>query len=131
MKDVLSRRLIARCNISGPLYPLRLPVAHSLVATTESTLWHRRLGHPGHDTLSQLASSGLSACHHDTSSSLYHASQLGRHVCLPFPVSSSRATNNFDIINLIYGHPLFLVFLVSNIIWLFLMTAHITYGRFP
>ena len=41
------------------------------------------------------------------------------------------ATNNFDIINLIYGHPLFLVFLVSNIIWLFLMTSLTTYGRFP
>ena len=99
VKDLLSRRLIARCNSSGPLYPLRLPVAHSLAAATESTLWHRRLGHPGQEALSQLASSGLPACRHDTSSSLCHACQLGRHLRLPFPVSTSRATHNFDLIH--------------------------------
>ena len=38
VKDLLSRRLIVRCNSSGPLYPLCLPVALSLVAATESTL---------------------------------------------------------------------------------------------
>jgi hypothetical protein len=57
VKVLLSRIEIARCNSSGPLYPLRLPLAHSLVAQAPSPLWHRRLGHPGHEALSKLASS--------------------------------------------------------------------------
>ncbi|KAF8651673.1 hypothetical protein HU200_063184 [Digitaria exilis] len=39
----LSHSTFPRCNSSGPLYPLRLPSAHSLVAKTASPLWHRRL----------------------------------------------------------------------------------------
>ena len=82
---------------SEPLYPLRLPAAHSLVAATESSLWHRRLGHPRHEALSKLASS-LPTCHHDTTT-VCHACQLGRHVRLPFHLSTSRASNNFDLIH--------------------------------
>jgi len=88
MKDLLSRNVIVRCNSSGPLYPLRLLAAQSLVATDGSTLWHRLLGHPGHEVLSKLASFGLPACRHDTSSTLCHACQLGRRVRLPFHMSA-------------------------------------------
>src|SRR6185369_7341482 len=78
VKDLQSRNVIVRCNSSGPLYPLRLPAARSLVATSGSSLWHRRLGHPGHEAFSKLASSsGLPTCSHDSSSSLCHACQLG------------------------------------------------------
>ena len=97
VKDLLSRNVIVRCNSSGPLYPLRLPAAHSLVAATESSLWHRRLGHPGHEALSKLASS-LPTCRHDTTT-ICHACQLGRHVGLPFHLSTSRASNKFDLIH--------------------------------
>ena len=97
VKDLNSRNLIARCNSSGPLYPLRLDPAHSFIAKGASPLWHRRLGHPGHEALSKLASSvspSIADC-----SDLCHACQLGRHVRLPFPVSSSRASNKFDLIH--------------------------------
>jgi len=97
VKDLLSRNVIVRCNSSGPLYPLRLPAVQSLVAATESSLWHRRLGHPGHEALSKLASS-LPTCRHDTTT-VCHACQLGRHVRLPFHLSTSRASNKFDLIH--------------------------------
>ena len=38
VKDLQSRNVIVRCNSSGPLYPLRLPAAHSLVASSGSSL---------------------------------------------------------------------------------------------
>jgi len=91
-----SRTEIVRCNSSGPLYPLRLPPAHSLVARAASPLCHRRLGHPVHEALSKLASSVSYQI--ENCSNLCHACQLGHHVRLPFHVSTSRASNKFDLI---------------------------------
>ena len=45
VKDLASRRVLVRCNSAGPLYPLRLPPAAALVASS-SPPWHCRLGHP-------------------------------------------------------------------------------------
>jgi hypothetical protein len=99
MKDLLTWSEIARCNSSGPLYPLRFPAAaHSLVASSTSSLWHRRLGHRGHEALSKL-SSVIPLCNKDDSHSVCHACQLGRHIRLPFHVSRSHATRNFDLIH--------------------------------
>jgi hypothetical protein len=97
VKDLNSRNVIVRCNSSGPLYPLRLDPAHSLVAKSSSPLWHRRLDHPGHEALSKLES--IVPCSIEDCSDLCHACQLGRHVRLPFPVSSSRVSNKFDLIH--------------------------------
>jgi hypothetical protein len=99
VKDLLTRNVIVRCNSSGSLYPLRLPTAaQSFVAGSTSSFWHRRLGHPGHEALSKLASV-IPSCTLDASSSVCHACQLGRHTRLPFHVSSSRAIRNFDLIH--------------------------------
>ncbi|XP_021309205.1 uncharacterized protein LOC110432736 [Sorghum bicolor] len=65
VKDVASRRPLLRCDSTGPLYTLRfpasasppLPVLSAAFATTTSTTWHRRLGHPGRDALMQLSRS--------------------------------------------------------------------------
>jgi hypothetical protein len=70
VKDLASRRPLLRCDSAGPLYTLRFPAAPSssspsllsaaFAASTSSTTWHRRLGHPGRDALIQLSrSSGL------------------------------------------------------------------------
>jgi hypothetical protein len=95
VKDLKSRNVIIRCNSSGHLYPLHLPVAAALIAGSTSTIWHRRLGHPGQEVLAKLPFS----CTKDISSSLCHACQLGRHTCLPFRASSSRALSRFDLIH--------------------------------
>ena len=97
VKDLQTRNVIVMCNSSGALYPLRLPPAQSFVAKAASPLWHRRLGHPGHEALSQLASSV--SIHLEDCSDLCHAYKLGRHVRLPFHASASRASNKFDLIH--------------------------------
>ena len=97
MKDLLSRKLIVRCNSSRPLYPPHPPAAQSFVATTAS-LWNRHLGHPGHEALAKLASF-LPTFSDNGGSSLCHACQLGCHIRLPFHSSSSRASRNFELIH--------------------------------
>lgn len=101
VKDLLSKNVIARCNSSGQLYPLRpeafLP--HALTAGTSSVLWHRRLGHLGHEAFSKLASTSAIHCNKSELDSLCHACQLGRHTRLPFASSSSRASKPFDLIH--------------------------------
>ena len=102
MKDLQTRNVIVRCNSSGPLYPLLLSVVRPLALTAtvpSSTLWHRRLGHLGREALSSLVSSCAITCNKSDVEHLCHACQLGRHVRLPFPTSSSRAINNFELIH--------------------------------
>jgi len=97
VKDLESQRVIVRCNSSGSLYPLHLPAAHALAAVSTPSLWHRRLGHPGHKVLSKVAST-VPFCNKELSS-ICHACQLGRHTRLPFQSSDSRASSNFDLIH--------------------------------
>jgi hypothetical protein len=76
VKDLSTRNVIVSSNSTGPLYTLRLPgsttpsvgAMAALVATPHvlaavaPTTWHRRLGHPGPDTLSSLSRSFFIHC---------------------------------------------------------------------
>jgi hypothetical protein len=67
VKDLKTRSLIARCNSSGPLYPLNLPTppaapASSLLVEASPQLWHCRLRYIGHESLSHLISSSSITC---------------------------------------------------------------------
>ena len=82
VKDLTSRRLLARCDSVGPLYTLRLPavsttsslpLSHALATIASSVTWHRRLGHPGADALSKLSCSSDISCTRGTHESLCHA----------------------------------------------------------
>jgi hypothetical protein len=104
MKDLTTKNVIIRSNSTGPLYTMRLSVSltpssnavatlaavpHALTVVAPTT-WHRRLGHPGPDTLSSLTRSSFIQCtsnKHD----FCHACQLGKHIRLPFCSSSHRA----------------------------------------
>ncbi|WVZ93121.1 hypothetical protein U9M48_039127 [Paspalum notatum var. saurae] len=109
VKDSASRRPLLRCDSQGPLYTLRLPPSAAsplaspssaaFVATTSSTTWHRRLGHPGRDVLAQLSRSADLPCTRAPHELLCHACQLGRHVRLPFSASSSHADRLFDLVH--------------------------------
>jgi hypothetical protein len=88
--------------------------------------WLRCLGYPGVDVLSKLSHDSsvvCSRCSHD----LCHACQLGRHICLPFVSSNSRADNNFDLIHCaspvvsVSGYKYYLVILDdrSHFVWTF------------
>lgn len=100
VKDLRTKTVIAKCNSSSDLYPLlpSPPRPHALVATS-TTLWHNRLGHLGSEGLRPLVHSAAISCTHSTCDSLCHACQLGRHTCLPFTSSTSRASRHFDLIH--------------------------------
>jgi hypothetical protein len=128
VKDLPTRRVILRCDSSGPLYPLKSTTS-SLHATT-SSLWHQRLGHPGSTVLTQLAQSSAIPCTPNKNTPLCHACQLGRHVRLPFHSSSSHATRNFQLIHCdlwtspitsVSGHKYYLAILddYSHYLWTF------------
>ena len=129
VKDLPTRSEIVRCNSSGPLYPL-LPSASALLASSSPSLWHQRLGHPGHETLSKLAQSAAIKCTSSTTDGLCHACQLGRHIRLPFHASSSRASHMFQLLHCdlwtspitsVSGHKYYIVILddYSHYLWTF------------
>ncbi|XP_071712467.1 uncharacterized protein [Rutidosis leptorrhynchoides] len=98
--DYLTRRLLLRCDSNGDLYPLTPPSSttqQSLI--TSPVTWHQRLGHPGHDVFRRLVSDKDIICNKTSSPVLCHACQLGKHVRLPFSVSSSNVNAIFDIIH--------------------------------
>jgi histone deacetylase 1/2 len=103
VKDLQMRSVITRCNSTSHLYPFFPPTPANLVALTAapspSTLWHRRLGHIGHEALSKLLSSNAISCNKHHNDHVCHACQLGRHVRLPFSMSNSRALHPFDLIH--------------------------------
>jgi small nuclear ribonucleoprotein (snRNP)-like protein len=107
IRHLPTRAVLARCDSSGPLYSLHLTStpptsvtsSHALATTTTSVIWHRRLGHPRPDVMSQLSSrSGISYTR-GSSERLCHACQLGRHTRLPFSTSTSRAAQAFDLVH--------------------------------
>jgi hypothetical protein len=82
----MSRQEILGCNSSGPLYPLQLSSAQDLSVDSTSLLWHRHLGHTGHDVISKVAR--VIPFSNKEPSTLCHACQLG--VTLVFPFSHHR-----------------------------------------
>jgi hypothetical protein len=113
IKDLLTQNMILKSNSTGPLYTMCLPrfttpsadamaalaaTSHALAAVAP-TMWHRRLGHPGPDTLSSLSRSSFIHCT-SNKHEFCHACQLGKHIRLPFHSSSHRAEHPFDLIHL-------------------------------
>uniref|UniRef100_A0A8R7PP50 GAG-pre-integrase domain-containing protein n=1 Tax=Triticum urartu TaxID=4572 RepID=A0A8R7PP50_TRIUA len=102
MKDLHTRAVILRCNIHGDLYVFPSSVinhhAHGLIATTSTELWHRCLGHPGHDAMSHLHKQSYIPCN-KPASHVFHACQLGKHVRLPFTSSTSHCVEPFQLVH--------------------------------
>jgi hypothetical protein len=140
--------VLARCDSSGPLYSLNLPstphtrvasspvlttttTSHALATTTTSSaIWHRRLGHPGPDVMSQLSGHSDISYTRGSSERLCYACQLGRHSRLPFSISTSRAIQAFDLVHCdlwtspvlsLSGYKYYLVILddYSHFLWTF------------
>jgi hypothetical protein len=140
--------VLARCDSSSPLFSLHLPstlhtrvasspalttttTSHALATTTTfSAIWHRRLGHPGPDVMSQLSGHSDISYTRGSSERLCHACQLGRHSRLPFSTSTSRAVQAFDLVRCdvwtspvlsLFGYKYYLVILddYSHLLWTF------------
>ncbi|XP_071686819.1 uncharacterized protein [Rutidosis leptorrhynchoides] len=98
VKDYLTRQLLLRCDSTGDLYPVT-PHSPQHALVTSPITWHQRLGHPGHDVLRKLISIKDILCNKTMSPLFCHACQLGKHVRLPFSISSSNVESAFDIIH--------------------------------
>jgi hypothetical protein len=108
VKDLVTRSVISRYDSPDPLYTIPLRASptsalatqpYALVATASPSTLHHRLGHPSSDILSMLSRTSVITCPRAFNHSLCHACQLGRHVRLPFPSSSSRAVQPFALIH--------------------------------
>jgi hypothetical protein len=82
VKKLATRSVIARYDSSGPLYTIPLSVSatfstdappYALAAAASTSTWHRRLGHPSPDVLSQLSRNSVIICHRASFRSLCHA----------------------------------------------------------
>jgi hypothetical protein len=76
-----------RCESGGDLYPLRLPQHQAFTASSSTSLWHQRLGHPGHLITDQILSYFPFHCNKSDAHSC-SACRLGKHVHLPFAASA-------------------------------------------
>ncbi|WVZ65184.1 hypothetical protein U9M48_014593 [Paspalum notatum var. saurae] len=56
IKDLCTKTELLRCDSAGDLYPLTASAATALVAHSTAR-WHKRLGHPSNNSLSQVLSS--------------------------------------------------------------------------
>jgi hypothetical protein len=145
VKDLATRTPLARCDSSGPLYTFRPSSTDAspppvLVSTTSSTTWHRRLGHPGPDVMTNLTRSLHPSCSRGRFEGLCHACQLGRHTRLPFSISTSRAEQAFDLVHYdlwtslvlsISGYKYYLMILddYSHFLWSF--PLHLKFDTLP
>ncbi|KAI4365563.1 hypothetical protein MLD38_021538 [Melastoma candidum] len=98
IKDLRSGTVILRFNSSGDLYTIPASSPHALLTTSSpSTVWHRRLGHPGRDAILHLQK--RSAIPLNTFSPSCHACRLGKPVKLPFTRSHSVSTAPFQLLH--------------------------------
>jgi hypothetical protein len=93
IKDLHMGTVMLRCESSGELYPLHPPKHLTFSASTATVdLWHARLGHPGHNTLSQVLHSFDFRCN-KSAVHVCSSCQLGKHV--PQSFSSSQTVTHF------------------------------------
>jgi len=97
VKDLQTRTLRLRCNSTGELYPITMTPTQFLALTTttpSTTIWHRRLGHPGNNVMSSLFGHSK-VCNE----SICHAWELGKHTRLPFSPSLNKTYHVFELLH--------------------------------
>jgi hypothetical protein len=119
IKDLPTKAEMLRCDSSGDLYPLRLPRHQALTASSATSLWHPRLGHPGHPVTAQVLQTFPFSCNKSDAHSC-SSCRLGKHVHLPFTDSTTQTFFFlFKLFIQMFGHHLFSVILVINIMLCF------------
>ena len=102
VKDAHIRMVLHRCDNPDKLYPVHSTASTTSVApvalATGVDLWHARLGHPNPATLCHIIWSFSFTCNKIDEYSC-HACRLGKHVHLPFRVSSHVASYPFKLIH--------------------------------
>jgi hypothetical protein len=106
VKDQKTRHVLLRCNSNEDLciFPdttctsWATSTMLAMIATSTAELWHERLGHPIHDTMSVLQHLYFVKLNKIRRTSVCHACQLGKHVRLPFSSSNSASSTACDLI---------------------------------
>jgi len=98
IKDLPTRAEMLQCESSSDLYPIRLPQHQALTASSATSLWHQRLGHPGHPITSQILQTFPFQCNKSDAHSC-SSCRLGKHVRLPFTDSASRTFFPFQLVH--------------------------------
>jgi hypothetical protein len=103
VKDLATRRVLARYDSTGPLYTLPLPTSITPTRVLSHTPWLLLLPPPpgivALATPAPMSSPSCISCPQGRDDSLCHTCQFGRHIRLPFPSSSTRSVQPFDIIH--------------------------------
>ncbi|GJV77246.1 ribonuclease H-like domain-containing protein [Tanacetum coccineum] len=100
VKDLLTRRILFRCDSSGDLYPITKPsTTPTAFLSTSASTWHQCLCHPSDEVLLSLVFRQFISYNKEKSSHICHACQLGKHVKLPFHSLDSIVEHCFDIIH--------------------------------
>ncbi|XP_076930122.1 uncharacterized protein LOC143594770 [Bidens hawaiensis] len=104
VKDYLTRIPILRSNSTDDLYPLTLTTdtkftSPSTFAALSQDLWHKRLGHPGHDLLQFLNKQHTISVEQPYVKRICQLCVFGKHVKLPFLDSIFITHLPFDIVH--------------------------------
>ncbi|XP_074310396.1 uncharacterized protein LOC141646388 [Silene latifolia] len=111
VKDLRTGKPLLRRSSTGDLYPLfKAPTPTSTspqaLAVITAPTWHDRLGHPGPAVFSVLRNNNVIPS--KLSSNIFcHSCQLGKHVKLPFSLSTSHTLFPFDIMTTRAMHGIF------------------------
>ena len=98
IKDLPTKVEMLRCESSGDLYPLRPPRHQALHMSSVMSLWHQRLGHPGHPVTSQILHNFAFRCN-KTDAHSCTSCRLGKHTRLPFAASASHSFFPFQLVH--------------------------------
>src|SRR5690606_27791356 len=102
IKHFQTQNTLLRCDSSGRLYsvtPSPPPSSHFALSITslDSSVWHKRLGHPNNSILTRILSSFSSTIPTTDLTTLCQACQLGKQTRLPFYDSHTAVTSPFEI----------------------------------
>ena len=113
IRDFTTCALVARCDSSSLLYPIRFPAllssAHvatfyALTSTASASTWHRRLDYLGHDVLSRLLDT--SAIPYPTTVPPCFAMPVSLGVTLAYPsLPSPELLTHSTSSTVTFGHP--------------------------
>ena len=103
VKDLTTRKTILRSDNTGDLYPLhdlnnKATTQPSAFLTASSDVLHRRLAHPGDQTLNFLLSTSSLSCNKRDQFHLCSACQFAKHTKHPYFTSTNIFKEPFEIV---------------------------------
>ncbi|KAJ0443878.1 putative GAG-pre-integrase domain-containing protein [Helianthus annuus] len=96
MQDLTTRRLIGAGECKNGLYEVDMVGSERRAMMVTLDVWHKRLGHASRDKLSRFDFVGLPS---KTSTFFCYSCVKAKHKRLPFPVSSIKTGDCFELLH--------------------------------